>query len=211
MDPDTGTTILIDGGATASYFYGPLKPVQKAGGVINMKILTISSSPRKGGNSDVLCDRFLKGAQEAGHETEKVRLAEMALAPCDGCYQCSKAKECVHRDGMDALLQKLVDADVIVLATPVYFYSISAQMKIFIDRCLPRYREIKNKIFYFIVTAADPQHSAADETLAGLRGFLRCLPGAREIGTVFGTGAWDYNDVYQHPALNRAYEEGKAI
>lgn len=176
-----------------------------------MKILAISSSPRKGGNSDVLCDQFLKGAQEAGHETEKVLLAEMNLSPCEGCYKCAKSKQCVHEDGMDKLLQKLIDADITVLATPVYFYSMAAQMKIFIDRCLPRYREIVNKEFYFIVTAADPQHSAADETLAGLRGFLRCLPGATEKDIIFGTGTWQYNDVYQHPALERAYKLGKNI
>lgn len=176
-----------------------------------MKVLAISSSPRLGGNSDVLCDQFLKGAQESGHETEKVRLAGMKLAPCNGCYACAKSKKCVHDDGMDALLQKLIDADVLVLATPVYFYSMAAQMKIFIDRCLPRYRKIADKDFYFIVTAADPQHSAADETLAGLRGFLRCLPGAKEKEVIFGTGTWGYNDVYQHPALERAYEAGKNI
>lgn len=176
-----------------------------------MRVLAISSSPRKGGNSDVLCDQFLKGAGEAGHETEKVRLAEMNLAPCIGCYQCGKAQKCIHEDGMEELLQNLIGADVMVLATPVYFYSMSAQIKIFIDRCLPRYREIANKDFYFIVTAADPQHAAANETLAGLRGFLRCLPSAHEKEVIFGTGAWDYNDVYQHPALEQAYEAGKTI
>lgn len=176
-----------------------------------MRVLAISSSPREGGNSDVLCGQFLKGAQEAGHETEKVRLAEMGLSPCEGCYKCSNSKHCVHEDGMDALLQKLIDADVIVLAAPVYFYSMAAQMKIFIDRCLPRYREIANKAFYFIVTAADPQHSAAEETLAGLRGGLRCLPGAKEKDVIFGTGTWQYNDVYQHPALEQAYELGKNV
>lgn len=176
-----------------------------------MKVLAISSSPREGGNSDVLCGQFLKGAQEAGHETEKVRLAEMGLVPCGGCCQCAEKKRCVHKDGMDGLLEKLIAADVIILATPVYFYSMSAQMKIFIDRCLPRYREIAHKRFYFIVTAADPQHSAADETLTGLRGFLRCLPGAEKKGIVWGTGTWNYNDVYQHPALERAYEMGKMV
>ncbi len=66
----------------------------------------------------------------------------------------------------------------------------NAQMKIMIDRCLPMYREIKDKDFYYIITAADLQHSAADGTIAGLRGFLRCLPGAKEKGIVYGTGTW---------------------
>ena len=101
---------------------------------------------------------------------------------------------------MDELLDKVIGADVIVLAVPVYFYSMAAQMKVFIDRCFARYTEIKNKQFYFIVTAADPQRSAAEETIAGLRGFLRYLPGAEEKGVVYGTGAWDKGDSLRHPA-----------
>ena len=87
----------------------------------------------------------------------------------------------------------------------------NAQMKTFIDRCLPRYQEIKDKVFYYIITAADPQHSAADETIAGLRGYLRCLPGAQEKGIIYGTGTWDKNDVYRHPSFEKAYEAGKSI
>lgn len=177
-----------------------------------MKVLAISASPRGGGNSDVLCDRFLKGASEAGAETEKIRLAEKKLSPCLACYACMReGGVCAQKDGMAEILQKLIDADVIVLAVPVYFYSMAAQMKIMIDRCLPRYREIKNKRFYFIVTAADPQHEAADETVAGLRGFLRCLPGAEESGIIYGTGAWDKGDIYRHPAFEKAYETRKEV
>lgn len=176
-----------------------------------MKVLAVSASPRNGGNSDVLCDQFLKGAAEAGHQTEKIRLGSKDISPCAACYGCRKTKTCVRKDDMGEILQKMVEADIIVLATPVYFYSMSAQMKIFIDRCLPRYTEIKGKAFYYIVTAADPQHSAADETLAGLRGFLRCLPESQEKDIIYGTGTWDMNDVYQHPAYERAYEIGKTV
>lgn len=87
----------------------------------------------------------------------------------------------------------------------------SVQMKIMIGRCLPMYREIRDKDFYYIITAADSQHFAADGTIAGLRGFLRCLPGAKEKGIVYGTGTWGKGDVYQHPSLEKAYEMGKTI
>ena len=177
-----------------------------------MKILAISASPRKGGNSDILCDRLLAGAAEKGHETEKVRVAEKSLSPCLACGACQGEKrDCVRKDDMAEILQKLIDADVIALALPVYFYSMAAQMKIFIDRCYPRYREIANKHFYLLVTAADPQHEAVEETLAGLRGFLRCLPGAQERGVIYGTGAWDKGDILRHPAYDKAYEIGKSI
>lgn len=176
-----------------------------------MKVLAISASPRKEGNSDVLCDQFLKGAKENGHETEKICIGDKKMNPCMACYGCRKTKVCVQKDDMEEILEKVIESDVIILAAPVYFYSMNAQMKTFIDRCLPRYQEIKNKAFYYIITAADPQHSAAAETIAGLRGYLRCLPGAREKGIIYGTGTWDMGDVYKHPAFEKAYEAGKSI
>ena len=94
-----------------------------------MKVLAISSSPRKGGNSDVLYDAFLKGAAESGHETRKIRLAEKKIAPCMACYGCAKSHICVRKDDMAEILEALKAADVIVLASPVYFYPVCAQMK----------------------------------------------------------------------------------
>jgi hypothetical protein len=86
-----------------------------------------------------------------------------------------------------------------------------AQMKIMIDRCYARFQEIKDKDFYFIVTSADPQHSASDETIAGLRGYLRCLPNSKEKGIIYGTGTWDKGDVFRHPSFEQSYEMGKNI
>ena len=84
-----------------------------------MKVLAISSSPRKGGNSDVLCDEFLKGAAESGHETQKLRLAEKSIAPCAACYGCVEHHACVRKDDMADVLDALKAADVIVLESPV--------------------------------------------------------------------------------------------
>jgi multimeric flavodoxin WrbA len=176
-----------------------------------VKVLAISASPRKEGNSDVLCDRFLEGAKESGHDTEKIWLGEKNISPCISCYGCTETKTCVKKDDMSEILPKLIDADIIVLATPVYFYCMDAQMKMMIDRCLPRYTEIENKQFYFIVTAADSEHAAADETVAGLRGFLKCLPGADEKGIIYGTGTWNKGDVFKRPAYEDAYKIGKSI
>lgn len=176
-----------------------------------MKVLMISSTPRKGGNSDVLCDQFAKGAAEAGHEVEKVSLREKKLSPCQACYACMENHVCAVKDDMAEIFPKLVAADVIVLASPVYFYSICSQMKMLIDRCLVNHKAIANKQFYFMLTAADPQHESVDGTLAAFRGFLRCLPEAKEAGVIYGTGTWDKGDVYQHPAYTQAYEMGKQI
>jgi len=176
-----------------------------------MKILAISGSPRIGGNSDVLCDQFLKGAAEAGHEVEKLNLANAKISPCVACYACRETHKCVKKDDMESIQQKLIDADVIVLATPVYFYCMDAQMKMMIDRCLPRYLEITNKQFYLIATAADPAHEAVESTISGLRGYLECLPGAEEKGIIYGTGAWEKGDILPMPAMKQAYEMGKGV
>lgn len=174
------------------------------------KVLIISASPRKGGNSDSLCDQFLLGAKEAGHNVEKIRLQEYKINYCLGCGVCNNTHKCVQKDDMKALLDKMVDADVVVLATPVYFYTMDAQLKTFIDRCVPRYTEISNKDVYFIVSAADTNKNNLAPTIEGLRGFTRdCLEGTNEKGIIYGTGAWQKGEIKDLPAYKQAYEMGK--
>ena len=92
---------------------------------MNKKVLIISGSPRKGGNSDLLCDEFMRGALESGNEVEKIRVAEKKISFCSACYYCRQSGGvCAKKDDMADILQKVIDADVIVLASPVYFYSI---------------------------------------------------------------------------------------
>ena len=124
---------------------------------MSKQVLIISSSPRKGGNSDTLCDQFLKGAAEAGNRVEKIRLADLKIDYCSACYACKTTGRCVKRDEMEQIIEKMRDADVIVLATPVYFYTMCAQMKTMIDRTLggAQTSGLENKEFYLIATAAD--------------------------------------------------------
>ena len=124
------------------------------------KVLIISSSPRKGGNSDMLCDEFMKGVLETGNEVEKIFLKEKVIHPCTGCSVCSMyGKPCPQKDDAAEIVEKMIAADVIVMATPVYFYTMCGQMKIMIDRCCARYTEITNNeikflIGYFRITCA---------------------------------------------------------
>lgn len=177
---------------------------------MSKKVLIVSSSPRKGGNSDLLCDQFLAGAQAAGHDVEKVFLRDKKINYCLGCGVCNNTHVCVQKDDMQPLLNKMVEADVIVLATPVYFYSMDGQLKTFIDRCVPRYTEISNKDFYFILSAADTSRQNMHRTLEALRGFTQdCLEGAREKGVIYGTGAWQAGEVKNLPVFKEAFEAGK--
>lgn len=175
-------------------------------------VLIISASPRKKGNSDILCERFAQGAEEIGHKVEKVFLASQNIGYCRGCGVCNNTHKCVQKDDMVGILDKMVTADVIVLATPVYFYSMDGQMKTFIDRTVPRYTEISNKDFYFIMTAADMEKANLERTMETFRGFTEdCLEGAREAGIIYGVGAWNVGEIKDTPAYDEAYAMGKEV
>ena len=103
------------------------------------------------------------------------------------------------------------DADVIVFATPVYFYTMCAQLKTFIDRCCSRYTRIQNKEFYYILTAADGNKKALERTVTELGGFLACLDGAVHKGTIFATGVWSKGEVLNTNFVKDAYEMGKSV
>ena len=173
------------------------------------KVLVLSSSPRKGGNSDLLCDQFMLGAQESGHDTEKISFKDKNINYCTGCGTCFNKKRCSQKDDMTEILEKMIAADVIVMATPVYFYTMCGQMKTLIDRTCARYTEVSNKEFYFIVTAAVKSKPAMERTLEEFRGFTSCLQGAKEKGIIYGTGAWNIGDIKNSEAMKHAYEMGK--
>lgn len=175
-------------------------------------VLIISASPRKHGNSDILADRFAQGAEESGNSVCKVFLADKNVGYCRGCGVCNSTHQCIQKDDMAEILDKMIKADVIVLATPVYFYTMDGQMKTFIDRTVPKYTEMRNKDFYFIMTAADTDKANLERTMEAFRGFTEdCLDNANEAGIIYGTGAWQAGEIRDTPAYHDAYEMGKNI
>ncbi len=100
-----------------------------------IKVLGIMGSPRYGGNSDLLLDSALKGAKEGGAEIEKIRLCDLNISPCSECHGCDDKGECIQIDDMQLLYPKLIEADRLFLASPIFFMGISAQTKAMIDRC----------------------------------------------------------------------------
>lgn len=175
------------------------------------KVLILSGSPRKGGNSDTLCDEFMKGAIEAGCEVEKVFIADKNIGYCNACYACKDTGICAIKDDMPEILQKMLNANIIVLSSPVYFYSISAQLKTVIDRTVARWTEFKNKEFYYIMTAAEDAPKTMDCTLECLRGFAICLEDSNEMGIVYAKGVYEYGKINNTPFLQQAYEMGKRV
>ncbi len=180
---------------------------------IMKKVLILSGSPRKGGNSDILCDEFARGASDAGNLVEKVRVSEKKISPCTGCYYCREhGGRCALNDDMNELLQKIIDCDVLVLSSPVYFYSICAQLKTVIDRTVARWTEIANKDLYYIMTAAESDSDTMDGTLACFHGFAMCIDGYEEKGTLYGKGVYEKGEVLARPELIQiAYEMGNSV
>ena len=177
------------------------------------KVLILSGSPRKGGNSDILCDEFAKGALKNGNAVEKIRICEKKIAPCTGCYYCREnGGKCVFQDDMSDILQKIIQTDVLVLATPVYFYSMCAQLKTVIDRTVARWTEIANKELYYIMTSAENERDTMDGTITALHGFAMCIDGYEEKGILYGRGVSEKGEVVNFPDLMRiAREMGESI
>ena len=180
---------------------------------MSKKILVISTSPRKGGNSDALADAFIRGAQESGSSVEKVTLYDKTIGFCRGCLTCQSTGRCVIRDDADAIAQKMGEADVIVFATPIYFYEMSGQMKTLLDRTNPLFpAKYAFGGVYLLATSADGDAASMDGAVKGLEGWISCFPPARLAGVVRGTGADEKGAIRDKAgALAEAYEMGKNV
>ncbi len=179
---------------------------------MSKKVLVLLGSPRVKGNCDIICDEFIKGALAKGHQVEKIYVGNKDIHPCSACYHCQNHQgECIYQDDMKEILNKMIETDVLVLASPVYFYSISAQLKAVIDRSVARWLEVNNKELYYIIAMADEELKAADTTLACFRGYADCVKGAIEKGVLIANGVYDKGEVIDHEVLKQAYEMGNNI
>lgn len=178
----------------------------------NKSVLIISGSPRKGGNTDLLCDAFARGAEEAGGNIEKIFLSDYRIkffSEADEQRVGDRANEA--EDDVPMLVDKMVRADIIVLASPVYYMNITGQLKTFIDRTFGRYREMKDKEFFYITACADPEESTAEWVINAFRGFVMCLPNPTERGMVKAVGMGRKGAVKDSQYESQAYNLGKNI
>ena len=152
-------------------------------------VLIISTSLRKGGNSDTLADNFAKGAAEKGHHVEKISLLHKQIAFCRGCLSCQKTEKCVIKDDANEIVEKMKNADVLVFATPVYYYEMSGQMKTLLDRANPLFpSDYKFRDIYLLASSAEDDKSAMDGAINGLGGWIACFPKTSLKGVVYGIG-----------------------
>ncbi len=176
------------------------------------KVLIISSTPRVNGNSEILAKEFAKGAEDAGNQVEFINLREYNLKYCTACYSCHRTGKCVLNDGMNDLGEKLLNVDVLVFATPVYFYSMSGQLKVFIDRLVPYYTKVKADI-YFIASQWDSDKDMMENTFNAIRGCTRdCFEGCVEKGIIYGVGLDGKGEAEKNKQLmQEAYNMGKSV
>lgn len=172
-------------------------------------VLILSASPRKDGNSDILCRQFEKGAKEAGHRTEMIRLYDKNIDFCRTCYACFKTGNCVLQDDMTEILEKMQTADVLVIATPTYFLTMNGMLKTTIDRFLPKWQDLGGYDVYFIITGHDGK---AGLKLVGdeLTKIFQNL-GNDIKGIIWGEGVWQKGEVLETPAMYEAYQAGNKI
>ncbi|MBS7008686.1 flavodoxin family protein [Anaerostipes sp.] len=180
---------------------------------MSKRVLAIETSPRKHGNTEMMAEKFLKGAEEAGHKTEKISLYDRKIQFCRGCLACQTTKECVIKDDMSTILGKIQEADVLVFSTPIYFYEMTGQMKTLLDRTNPLFpAEYEFRDVYLLAACADTEETSADGAVKGLKGWIDCFGQARLAGVLCGYGAEEKGDIEKMPEiLSRAYGMGKEI
>ena len=175
------------------------------------RIVVLSGSPRKDGNTDRLVSAFVKGAQ-ARHEVEVVRVYEQTVHPCIGCNTCftREGNACFQKDGMTEIYQKLRQADILIIASPVYFYGISAQLKAIVDRLhTPMRNSFHIRKLGLIMVGAAGLPELFDGIIAQYQLILRYFS-LEDGGTVLVRHAKDKGDVTQDD-LDKAYALGQSL
>ena len=185
---------------------------QELEGMNMKKILIISSSLRPRSSSDALAATFARGAVEAGNLVEAVSLKGKEIRFCKGCLACQKTQKCVIADDAPAIVQKMYGADVLVFATPIYYYELSGQLKTLLDRANPLYTtDYHFRDVYLLTSAADDEEQTPARAVSGLEGWIECFENARLAGSVFAGGVNEAGEIEGHAALASAYEMGKTV
>ena len=176
------------------------------------KVIVISTSLRTGSNSDMLADRFIDGARAAGNDVEKISLVGKNIQFCKGCLGCQKLGRCVIKDDVNDIMAKVLKADVICWATPIYYYEMSGQMKTLIDRMNAMYPlDYQFRDVYLLTTAAENEEQTPKRAESGLTGWIECFPKSRLAGTLFCGDVNDARDIEGNFKLDEAFELGNKI
>lgn len=177
------------------------------------QVLVLMSSPRKNGNTDRLVNAFIKGVEENGYSTEKIYVNYQNIKPCLGCNICQKTNQCVQKDDMQEIYEKMLEAKVIVFASPVYFYTFNASMKLLLDRTFAIEKTIHDKDFYLLSTGLAPDESYFRIIKETFQKYIDCLRvgGNRFVDSILGFQTGDKDDIEKTDSIEKAYNMAKEI
>ena len=177
------------------------------------KVLVISTSLRARSNSDILTERLIQGAKDAGHELEHISLKGKELKFCIGCLACQKTQQCVQKDDAVWIAGKVKEADTLVFATPIYYYEMSGQMKTLLDRLNPLYpSDYKFRKVYLLMTATEDEAYVPEKAIGGLQGWVDCFEKAEFVDSLFCGGISDPGEASACTAeQDEAYRFGRAL
>lgn len=177
-----------------------------------MRIIVLQGSPNRNGSTALLCGEFERGAREAGHDVERVDVAHAGIEPCTGCVACGYEGPCVQSDGMDALRGKLLAADMVVFATPLYYYGMTAQLKTVVDRFCSANLSITGKGMKsaLLAVAWNADGWTFDALEAHYDTLARYLD-FRDCGRVLGAGCGTPSATSRSRFMRQAYELGRSL
>jgi len=185
-----------------------------------LKALGIMGSPRIGSNTDTLLDEALRGAESQGAETEKIIVDRLKITPCREYYGCLRDGNCVIRDDMDGIYPRLLEADIVIVASPMFFYSVTAQVKALIDRCqalwarkyvLKQSPPNSARKGAFIAVGATRGKQRFDGSILIVKYFFQAI-GVKYADELLVRGVDKRDEIKEHPtALSDAFELGKRL
>ena len=178
-----------------------------------MNILVISTSLRNKSNSDILTEKLIDGARDAGHQVERVSLKGKNIKFCIGCLACQKTQKCVLNDDANLIAEKVKNADTLVFVTPIYYYEMCGQMKTLLDRMNPLYpSDYKFRKVYMMSVAAEDEPHVPEKAVSGLQGWIDCFEKAEFGGSLFCGGITDPGEALGKPDKQQAaYQFGKSL
>ena len=176
-------------------------------------VLVITTSLRAKSNSDILAERLIAGAKDAGHQVELISLKGKTIGFCRGCLACQKTQKCMLKDDAVMIAEKVMNADTLVFVTPIYYYEMSGQMKTLLDRMNPLYSsDYKFRSVYMLSTAAEDETTTPEKAVNGLQGWVDCFEKAELAGSLFCGGINDAGEsAGKAEEQQEAYDFGKSL
>jgi len=188
-----------------------------------VRVLGLFGSPRRGGNTEILLEEVLRGAEKEGAKVERLYLSDFTITPCKECHGCDETGNCVILDDMEKIYPKLLEADVVILASPIFFYGVTAWTKALIDRSqalwVRKYllkepslgKEGKKRKGFFISLGATKGQKVFEGSILTVKYFFDVL-NADYAGDLLFRGVEAKGDILKHPeALQRAFEAGRRL